>query len=216
MTTMLLEGLAQINWASLRHAYGAASNIPELFQAMLAGGKRKRDNALYKLSDLIQHQGTVYSATSAAIPFLYRFLASDLELDRPHLINIFRNLSLGTGYLQVHTKYPDSAATWHKILGEEGKTLEEEIAREEEEVAKVHHAIGEGLHHLIPYLRHEKSWVRECAAECLQRYPTRADLSLPALLSALEEETDEQQRGALSKARDTLVSSLSATPRGQM
>lgn len=211
---MLLEGLDQIDWASLRHAYGDASNIPGLFQAMLSREKERCNDALRALSTCIEHQGTVYSSTAAAIPFLYRFLASEQELDRPYLLNIFCNLSSGTGYLRVHTQDPDSAATWRKILGEQGKTLEEEIAREEEDVERVHRALEEGLHHLIPYLRHEESWVRGCAVECLQRYPARADISLPALLAALEEETDENQRATLIKARDTLVFSLRAIPQG--
>lgn len=66
-------------WAILRDAYGSANNIPVLIDAWID------DPAEERLSDLwsrLCHQGTVYSASFAAIPILQRACARLASKDR--------------------------------------------------------------------------------------------------------------------------------------
>ena len=65
----LLRGLDDIDWPSLRHAYGSAGDVPDLLRGIAAGPDP--DSALLELDNKIYHQGgTVCSAARAALPFL--------------------------------------------------------------------------------------------------------------------------------------------------
>ncbi|MEV4709105.1 hypothetical protein [Actinoplanes sp. NPDC049316] len=61
----MLDGLDEVDWAALTHAYGPAHDVPELL----------REAALSDLYGRIFHQGTVYTATAAAVPFLVELAA---------------------------------------------------------------------------------------------------------------------------------------------
>ncbi len=66
----MLDGLDDIDWETLIHAYGPASDIPDDLRALLSPDEKTATNALWRLFGNIHHQGTVYMATPPAIPFL--------------------------------------------------------------------------------------------------------------------------------------------------
>jgi HEAT repeat protein len=66
----VLNGLEEIPWDRLGHAYGQASDVPGLLRELAEGN----DKALNALFGNIWHQGTVYEATSYAVPFLIELL----------------------------------------------------------------------------------------------------------------------------------------------
>jgi hypothetical protein len=70
-----LEGLDGIPWADLSHAYGRAEDVPGLLRAIASGDPEAVKNAIHELYGNIWHQGTVYEATSPAVPFLARMAA---------------------------------------------------------------------------------------------------------------------------------------------
>ncbi len=71
-----LSGLDEIPRAELRHAHGTADDIPDLLRA-LADPFGDWDQILDELfGDNRLHQGTCYSATAPALPFLMRLIAS--------------------------------------------------------------------------------------------------------------------------------------------
>jgi hypothetical protein len=65
----LLDGLDRVRWAKLRHAYGSAEDVPHQLRA-IAENTRRMDEAVEALFSNIFHQGTVYQATTHAVPFL--------------------------------------------------------------------------------------------------------------------------------------------------
>ena len=71
----VLDGVDDVPWRDLRHAYGAAHDLPALLRA-LGSGSGEADEALEALFASICHQGTVYSATPHAVPFLARNAAA--------------------------------------------------------------------------------------------------------------------------------------------
>lgn len=73
MARSALQGLNDVDWASLRHAYGPATDIPDLLLEIADGGADR--GMLDQLFESLNHQGSVYPATAAAIPFLLRLLA---------------------------------------------------------------------------------------------------------------------------------------------
>ncbi|MET7286512.1 hypothetical protein [Streptomyces sp. NPDC005573] len=62
-------------WATVRHAYGPAEDLPGLLRAFAEGGEGAEE-ALDELYGSIVHQGTVYAAGIDAAPYLARIAAS--------------------------------------------------------------------------------------------------------------------------------------------
>lgn len=77
-----LEGLDQVDWGALSHAHGAATDFPLLLRAAVCDNPEDRQCAFQLLFETIWHQGTVWEATAATVPFLYRLLESDETPDR--------------------------------------------------------------------------------------------------------------------------------------
>ncbi|MGW2376986.1 hypothetical protein [Kitasatospora sp. NPDC001683] len=74
-----LAGLDAHPWASLSHAYGSAEDLPDLLRAFAEGGE-EAEEAREELYSAILHQGTVYSASVDAVPFLARIAAAGCEV----------------------------------------------------------------------------------------------------------------------------------------
>jgi hypothetical protein len=62
--------LDRVQWHALTHADGSAEDVPELIKALYESDGETADEVLYDLYDNIYHQGTVYSASAPAVPFL--------------------------------------------------------------------------------------------------------------------------------------------------
>lgn len=74
----LLAGVDDIRWQDLSHAYGAADDVPTLLHAV-ASGSVGADEAISELYGSICHQGSVYSATPYAVPFLARLAVAGIH-----------------------------------------------------------------------------------------------------------------------------------------
>ncbi|MEX2556198.1 MAG: hypothetical protein WEB06_11260 [Actinomycetota bacterium] len=66
----MLEGVRDVNWASLQHAFGSAGDVPDNLRALVSGDARAARVALQELGTSLLHQGSIYEATAAAVPFL--------------------------------------------------------------------------------------------------------------------------------------------------
>ena len=88
-----LAGLDDIDWSALSHAYGSAEDVPELLRRLAAAGSEAHsddsaedDEAANEAEEVIGdlwaticHQGSVYTATIAAVPFLAGMAAAGIE-----------------------------------------------------------------------------------------------------------------------------------------
>ncbi|MEU9446109.1 hypothetical protein AB0D42_35660 [Streptomyces sp. NPDC048304] len=70
-----LAGLDARPWASVSHAYGPAEDLPDLLRALAEGGG-DAEEVISELYSCILHQGTVYSASVDAVPYLARIAAA--------------------------------------------------------------------------------------------------------------------------------------------
>lgn len=66
----MFSGLDEIEWAELIHAYGDASDVPDDIRALVSSDEKTAKDALWRLFGSIYHQGTRYTATTPAVPFL--------------------------------------------------------------------------------------------------------------------------------------------------
>ena len=69
-----LAGIESVPWGTLRHAYGPATDLPELLKALLSKKEGDRKAAWNQLYGNILHQSTVYEATPHAVPFLIKLV----------------------------------------------------------------------------------------------------------------------------------------------
>ncbi|WP_449338927.1 HEAT repeat domain-containing protein [Streptomyces chartreusis] len=72
----MFDGLHDIDWASMEHAYGSAEEIPALLRALASPDAGERDKAFDRFYGAVHHQGSVYPPTAASLPFLLE-LATD-------------------------------------------------------------------------------------------------------------------------------------------
>ncbi len=133
----MLEGLDAVPWKTLQHAYGEASDVPGLIRRLASEDSDERDEALDALYGNICHQGTVYEATSRAVPFLVELFAAPAVKGREHIGELLFNISHGTSYHDVH----QHLAFVGPILKEQ-PGFAERLAKELSDVEKVKAALS--------------------------------------------------------------------------
>jgi hypothetical protein len=201
----MLEGLDNVDWGSLTHAYGEATDVPPLLRSLLSSDPKERDRAVYDLFGNIWHQGTVYPATAAAVPFLYELLAAPDVPGKTDIAQLLACIADGVGYLEVHAVGDFGEPTWRKILGKDGKKLEDELVREHAEITSVRQAASKGLPQLIPYLKDNEPEMRRLVAVAVGNYPEHARLSLHSLAAAESSESDEEVLAAIKASAARLT-----------
>ena len=96
----MLEGLDAVDWDHLTHAYGAASDVPDLLRALVdpenaaakirsaarANDRDARAQAIWTLWGNVFHQGMVWQVTPRVIPFLVEIVREPYPAssERPH------------------------------------------------------------------------------------------------------------------------------------
>ena len=190
----MLEGLDDIDWKHLQHAYGTAEDVPELMRALISEEKAQRDRAVYELFGKIWHQGTIYEASAPAVPFLIELLESTSTPDPAPVACLLASVAAGSGYLDVHVRCESEVSMWRDILAKEGKTLEEEFAQERAVTNSVRREAANALPILAPYLSHQEPEIRSSVAAALSAYPDHRATYLPLLKVALTNEADVEVR----------------------
>ncbi|WP_330458004.1 hypothetical protein OIB37_14510 [Streptomyces sp. NBC_00820] len=64
------EELDSVEWTELGHAYGDGGDVPDWIRALYSGDPDRAKAAVRELFGRVLHQGSVYSASVAAVPFL--------------------------------------------------------------------------------------------------------------------------------------------------
>jgi hypothetical protein len=75
--SMPLSDLDAVDWSSLSHAYGPAKTTADELRALTSDDEEMRSEALAALISSICHQGSVYPASGAAVPFLMEIAAME-------------------------------------------------------------------------------------------------------------------------------------------
>ncbi|TFG17438.1 MAG: HEAT repeat domain-containing protein [Promethearchaeota archaeon] len=91
----MFEGLDDVDWDNLEHAYGKASDVPILLKDLISKDPETRENALWELYGNIYHQGTRYEATVYAIPFIFQVIRAPTTPQKADLIRFTVDLALG-------------------------------------------------------------------------------------------------------------------------
>src|SRR5260221_6553853 len=103
----MLEGLDRVDWAHLTHAYGPATDVPDLIRALASPDTATRHAAYDALYGTIWHQGSVYAATGSAVPFLIELLTEESVEEKATLLALLGFLAKRseehTSELQSHS-----------------------------------------------------------------------------------------------------------------
>ncbi|PSK67513.1 hypothetical protein B0E53_00492 [Micromonospora sp. MH33] len=206
----MLEGLDDIEWRRLGHAYGAADDVPGQIRALRSPDPAERDDALGTLYTNIFHQGGRYQASAYAVPFLLELLADPATADPAAILALLTSLAVGydenflPGGFPV-TDYRRAAEGGRELLAAKPPpwTGEDEAEKEYVEyvyvqslTAKeqsrlwsyielaVYDAVRAGVPLFRSLLGHADPGVRIGAAYALAWFPEEAAGSLPALTHA--------------------------------
>ncbi|MGB8946871.1 MAG: HEAT repeat domain-containing protein, partial [Streptomyces sp.] len=93
MTTTTLTGIEDVDWASMNHAYGDASDVPDLLRGLASPDPAERDEALDGMYGAVHHQGDVYDSTLACVPFLFGLVADASVRDRGAIVGLLRSIA---------------------------------------------------------------------------------------------------------------------------
>jgi hypothetical protein len=190
----LLEGLDEIDWGSLQHAYGSAKDVPGQIRDLASRSKRHREKALWELHGNIWHQHTVYEATAPAVPFLAEVALADSVPDETGdaVILLLAEIADGESYLDVHQDFLDGG----------GAEIDEAaLARELHWVAAAHERVREVADPFWRFLDPSVAPARRLATAYLaSKFPERSEWLVPRLRELRAAERDVVARAALGLA----------------
>jgi hypothetical protein len=193
----MLEGLDDIDWANLEHAYGEASDVPKLIRSLASKDEEERRNALWELYGNIFHQGTRYQATVYTIPFIFELIRDPNVPDKASLIKFTVDLALG---------YPE--AFLPKGPNVEDWAIDAEQLKEESESEDLDDFDADWLKHIDAFINSYKAVLKEVetyynfldnnnpeikimAIFGVAWFREKASESIPKLRSLLGKEKDE-------------------------
>ncbi|WP_344632481.1 PBS lyase [Streptomyces glaucosporus] len=84
----VLKGLDEVDWASMVHAYGDASDVPRLLRGLASEDAAEREIALDGMYGAVHHQGDVYDSTVACVPFLFELVRTEGLPGRADLVEL--------------------------------------------------------------------------------------------------------------------------------
>ncbi|MCX5241096.1 HEAT repeat domain-containing protein [Streptomyces prunicolor] len=97
----MFTGIDEVDWASLRHAYGSAEDVPGLLRGLASTDPVERAGALDGMYGAVHHQGIVYDSTLACVPFLFALAACEEVADRGGLVELL--VGIGRGHAPEET-----------------------------------------------------------------------------------------------------------------
>jgi hypothetical protein len=188
-------GAEPVRWSELRHAYGDATDIPQLLEAIGGADKSVRESAWMELWGNLFHQGTRYSASAAAVPFLIRFVTGGRAPDRDQALYYLIHLAIG---------YPDA---WIET-GCSGSLMRQrcrEWARDAPEASehaaaalRCYEAVQSNAATFVGFVNHRSKGVRQVSAFAAPFLLDHRRSWGPALRERWDREDDVSNRAVLA------------------
>lgn len=197
-----LAGLDSINWSQLTHAYGPADDVPLLLRQLQSTDPEIHLTALDECWSSIYHQGTRYSASAKAVPFLYSLLDHEATKNRSNLLYLIVAIAIGHPDWSVPNGL--RVAEWEKRITD----MKEEDRKFAIHEFKSYEAVERGISSVIQCLNEESAAMRATAAHALAFFPRQLETTVPALLELLSRESCKAVRGTAVLALAILFVSL--------
>jgi HEAT repeat protein len=199
----VLEGLEAVNWAALGHAYGSAEDVPEWLRALRSPDPEVRQWAREDWN--IVHQGTRYSATAPAVPFLVELATAPDTHDRAWLVNLLAYAAVGYDEASL----PDGITSLDQLRHTTTTPgCEHEFGPW---AVAAYQAVQAALPALLPLLDDEDDRLRRETAHLLAWFPPFAPASLPRLRARLQLEAERDTRVTMVVAIGLLAGATGQT-----
>lgn len=185
----LLSGLESVPWAALHHAYGPATDVPDLLRGICDPDAARRRAVWSELFGNLWHQGTIYEATPHAVPFLIELAGASELPEREWVLFYLAALATGQSYWACHKALAD----WLK----DDPKIEIELAAQLGWVKETREAVCRGYDVYVGCLGDKDSMVRAGAAHLLGILDGDVDGRGPLRRAFDRCEPDEMVRTAL-------------------
>jgi hypothetical protein len=196
----MLEGLDASDWSSLKHGPGIATDTPREIRKLLSPKKDHREDAIMSLYDSLMHQGTIYSATAKALPFLIEIFRAEEAEDKPGIAMLIAAFISGYGYFEVHARDESSHESWKELLQKQGENFRKECEQEDRINQKIRTLGDEIIPELLPYMENKKyNEPRRSITWALLRYSDRYERYLLFVEKSIKTETDIRHKKAFEK-----------------
>ncbi|MEU6089935.1 HEAT repeat domain-containing protein [Streptomyces sp. NPDC047085] len=93
----MFTGIDEVDWASLRHAYGSAEDVPGWLRGLASADAAERGTALDGMYGAVHHEGNVYDSTLACVPFLFALAAREEVPDRAGIVDLLVSIGSQSG-----------------------------------------------------------------------------------------------------------------------
>jgi hypothetical protein len=153
----VLEGLEAVDWAALGQAYGSAEDVPAWLRALRSPDPEVRQWG-HEDWNIVHRQGTRYSATAPAVPFLVELATAPDTHDRAWLVNLLAYAAVGN----EEAVLPDGVVSLDR-LGDTTSWPEPEYAAW---ALAAYQAVQAALPALLPLLEEDDDRVRRETAHC--------------------------------------------------
>ena len=195
----MLEGLDDIDWSKLSHAYGSATNVPALLRKMVEedanpstsdGYGGYGEDAFGTLLSAVHHQCTIYEATPYVVPFFLQFLRSNNFHNKGPILGELNSL-VGHGSKDGSAQYRELVDRYGVNLTDDDRTV---IFAEQDEwdavSEQIDRAIKQGLPLYIQFLQDSDKRLRSNAASVLSYFKQHRAQTASLLWSAIVSENN--------------------------
>jgi len=188
----VFAGLDEIDWCAMEHAYGPATEVPELLRGLISESPAEREVALDGMYGAVHHQGDVYECTVAAIPFLIEIVARPDLPGRHDVLGLLASIGC--------------AGDERDGDGDDDDVAAEELGR----YRLANHTVAAAYPTLLELLTDPDPAVRRTTPTALLACRPQAPQVASALLGRLPIEDDPEAREALAKTLGTLARSAAS------
>lgn len=200
-----LTKLYEVDWSSLKHARGEASDFPILINAALSDDEKDREFALKLLHETIWHQGSIYQATAFAVPVIAELIKSPDITNNADFANLLASIAQGYGDFEEGFRSEKDEGKWRDIFARQGIDLDDEVTENKKWAQATRNNVRKYLCLLYPYLKSPdglNTWI----ARALACYPELGYETIPLVEEAIELERDDDIRRWLNESLQKLKS----------
>lgn len=194
----MLEQLDQVDWKHLTHAYGPAKDVPKLLRLLTNPRENVRQEALFELSNSLNHQGSLYEATAYAVPFLIELASNPSVPDRHNILSLVSGAA--DGWTAALRDTPHDPAATHLMF----RVSAERAASERPHCEAAHRAVEREFAPLQRLLHDPDPMVRVAAPFVIANLFEHTE-SAPTLLRMIESEQDDWCRAGAILALEQLA-----------
>lgn len=91
------EGIDEVPWHELSHAYGPAIDVPRCLRALASSDAGVRDQALWELEGSIYHQGDLCDASAPAVKIMLPLIARPELPNRGEILGFLAEIAASCG-----------------------------------------------------------------------------------------------------------------------